>query len=81
MEREYSCFPRSDNSFWLEYEKDDSVSIQLKIEQFQSGSLSSLQNRWIFTEEDLSSTVYVTNNNMDGPVFVSLLAKGKENLK
>lgn len=68
-------------SFWLEYEKDDSVSIQLKIEQFQSGSLSSLQNRWIFTEEDLSSTVYVTNNNMDGPVFVSLLAKGKGKLK
>lgn len=31
--------------FWLEYEKDDSVSIQLKIEQFQSGSLSTLQNR------------------------------------
>ena len=53
----------------------------MKIEQFQSGSLSSLQNRWIFTEEDLSSTVYVTNNNMDGPVFVSLLAKGKGKLK
>ena len=23
--------------FWLEYEKDDSVSVQLKIEQFQTG--------------------------------------------
>lgn len=67
--------------FWLEYEKDDSVSIQLKIEQFQSGSLSTLQNRWIFSEEDLESVVCITNKKMDGPVFVSLLAKGKGKLK
>lgn len=67
--------------FWLEYEKDDSVSIQLKIEQFQSGSLSTLQNRWIFSEEDLESVVSITNKKMNGPVFVSLLAKGKGKLK
>ena len=67
--------------FWLEYEKDDSVSIQLKIEQFQSGSLSTLQNRWIFSEEDLESVVSITNKKMDGPFFVSLLAKGKGKLK
>lgn len=67
--------------FWLEYEKDESVEIQLKIEQFQSGSISTLQNRWVFDEEDLSSIVYVTNEKIDGPVFVSLLAKGKGKLK
>lgn len=67
--------------FWLEYEKDDSVSIQLKIEQFQSGSLSTLQNRWIFSEEDLESIICITNEKTDGPVFVSLLAKGKGKLK
>lgn len=68
-------------NFWLEYEKDDSVSIQLKIEQFQSGSVSSIQNRWIFSEEDLKSVVYITNKKVDGSVFVSLLAKGKGKLK
>ena len=67
--------------FWLEYEKDDSVSIQLKLEQFQSGSLSTLQNRWIFSEEDLESIICITNEKTDGPVFVSLLAKGKGKLK
>lgn len=36
---------------WLEYEKDESVSIELKIEQFEGGSLSSLQNRWIYSEK------------------------------
>lgn len=67
--------------FWLEYEKDESVSIQLKIEQFQSGSISVLQNRWIYSEDDLKSIVHVTNNRMNGPVFISLLAKGKGKLK
>lgn len=42
---------------WLEYEKDESVSIELKIEQFEGGSLSSLQNRWIYSEKDLSSNL------------------------
>ena len=46
------------------------------------GNIPVFQGQTIhFTEEDLSSTVYVTNNNMDGPVFVSLLAKGKGKLK
>lgn len=66
---------------WLEYEKDESVSIELKIEQFASGSLSSLQNRWIYSEKDLSSIVHLNNDKIDGPVFVSLLAKGKGKLK
>lgn len=74
-------FQEQSINFWLEYEKDDSVSIQLKIEQFQSGSISTLQNRWIFSEEDLNSIVYITNKKMDGPIFVSLLAKGKGKLK
>lgn len=74
-------FQEQSINFWLEYEKDDSVSIELKIEQFQSGSISTLQNRWIFSEEDLNSIVYITNKKMDGPIFVSLLAKGKGKLK
>ena len=74
-------FQEQSINFWLEYEKDNSVSIQLKIEQFQSGSVSSIQNRWIFSEEDLKSVVYITNKKMDGSVFVSLLAKGKGKLK
>lgn len=74
-------FKNQSIDFWLEYEKDDSVSIPLKIEQFQSGSLSTLQNRWIFSEEDLESVVSITNKKMDGPFFVSLLAKGKGKLK
>lgn len=67
--------------FWLEYEKDDSVSIKLKIEKFEIGSVSALQNRWIHSEEDLNEIVYVSEDKMDGRVFISLLAKGKGRLK
>ena len=66
---------------WLEYEKDESVSIELKIEQFEGGSLSALQNRWICSEKDLSSIVHLTNDKKNGPLFFSLLAKGKGKLK
>ena len=67
--------------FWLEYEKDDSVSVQLKIEQFQTGLLSNLQNRLVFSEKDLNSLVYIENQEANGSVFVSLHAKGKGKLK
>ena len=67
--------------FWLEYEKDDSVSIELKIEQFQFGSISALCNRWVFSEKDLNSIVSITSEKVSGSLFVSLLAKGKGKLK
>ena len=67
--------------FWLEYEKDDSVSIELKIEQFHSGSISALCNRWFFLEKDLNSIVSISSEKTSGPLFVSLLAKGKGKLK
>ncbi len=67
--------------FWLEYEKSDDVSIKLSIVQFVSGSLSTIQNTWLFDEEDMKDIVYITNNKNDGPVFVSILAKGSGTLK
>lgn len=67
--------------FWLEYEKDPNVSIQLKIEQFQSGSISTVQNQWVFNERDLESVVSIENKKwMD--LFLFLYSQeGKENLK
>ncbi len=66
--------------FWLEYEKEGDVQIQMKIEQFQSGSISTLQNRWIFNEEDMKESSVIENHQWDGSIFLSLLAKGKGKL-
>lgn len=67
--------------FWLEYEKNGSVEIELQIVQFLSGSVSSVQNVWTFTEEELKNPVTVDNQKKAGPLFVSLRAKGSGMLR
>lgn len=67
--------------FWLEYEKDESVEILLKITQFLGGSISTIQQEWNFSEEQLDDVVIVDNQMQYGPVFISLHAKGSGKLK
>ncbi|MDO4514439.1 MAG: accessory Sec system protein Asp2 [Lachnospiraceae bacterium] len=62
--------------FWLEYKKDPQVAIQLEITQFVGGSISGVQNRWTFSEEDMQDVVTIDNPLPEGPIFVSLSAKG-----
>lgn len=66
---------------WLEYEKDDGVEIALEATQFFQGTLSSVQQHWIFSEEELQEVVVLDNQMGNGPVFLSLLAKGTGKLK
>ncbi|MGI6556264.1 MAG: accessory Sec system protein Asp2 [Pseudoramibacter sp.] len=67
--------------FWLEYEKDDSVTIELQIVQFVTGSVSAVQKIWTFDEKAMRRPVTIDNPNQDGPVFVSLNAKGRGKLR
>lgn len=67
--------------FWLEYEKDDSVEIELEIVLFLGGSVTSVQKVWTFSEAQLQDQVTIDNQMQDGPVFVSLRAKGEGSLK
>ena len=67
--------------FWLEYEKTGDIDIKLRITQFRAGSVSEEQNIWEFDEDQLQDIVYITNELPEGPIFVSLLAKGNGELK
>ena len=67
--------------FWLEYEKTGDVEIELKIVQFFAGSVSGIQDEWIFSEDDLREPVTVDNRHKEGPLFVSLNARGTGTLK
>jgi accessory secretory protein Asp2 len=67
--------------FWLEYEKDPTVEIALKITQFRGGYISTIQQEWIFSEEQLNDVIVVDNQMPSGPIFVSLQAKGNGKLK
>lgn len=66
---------------WLEYEKDSNVEIALSVTQFVRGTLSNVQQRWEFSEKDLDNVVVIDNQMESGPIFVSLMAKGKGKLK
>lgn len=67
--------------FWLEYQKDADVEIALSVTQFVQGSLSMVQQKWVFSEKELEDLVVVDNQMADGPIFVSLLAKGSGTLQ
>lgn len=67
--------------FWLEYECDPEVEVALKVVQFRSGSISDIQQSWVFTEDEVDGIMTVDNQMPTGPVFVFLMAKGKGRLK
>ncbi len=62
--------------FWLEYKKSPEVEIALVITQFYSGSLSEIQQKWVFSEKELDEVVTIENQKKNGPLFISLIAKG-----
>lgn len=67
--------------FWLEYSKEGDVEIELQLIQFVSGSVSSIQHIWTFSEEDMRNVVTIENDGYDGPVFASLNARGEGTLR
>lgn len=67
--------------FWLEYEKDPEVSIAMVMVQFQSGSISKIQQTWTFSEEEMQEPVVADNALAAGPVQVFLRAKGNGKLR
>lgn len=66
---------------WLEYRKDSDVEISLCVTQFIQGSLSDVQQKWVFSEAELDDVVLLDNQMANGPIFVSLMAKGKGKLQ
>ncbi len=66
---------------WLEYRKDPGVEIALSVTQFVLGSISGVLQKWEFTEEELNDVVLLDNQKTSGPIFISLLAKGKGSLE
>lgn len=66
---------------WLEYKKDPEVEIALSVTQFLTGSISTEQQRWYFSEQELENCVIIDNQMSSGPIFISLLAKGRGKLQ
>lgn len=61
---------------WLEYEGDPGVEVMLKVTQFVTGSLADISRIWEFSGDDLKD-IMVISNNVKGPLFFSVFAKGE----
>lgn len=66
---------------WLEYEKDDSVEIELEVNLFQSGSISTAVHKWTFTEAELNELIVLEYEQASGNIFISIRAKGNGKFK
>lgn len=66
---------------WLEYRKSPEVEIALTVTQFVQGSIADIQQVWEFSEKELDQIVQIDNQMREGPVFVSLSARGKGELQ
>ncbi len=67
--------------FWLEYEKDEGVSIALELTQLAISSQMEIQQKWEFSEEELDQVVLIDNQLEEGLIFASLQAKGEGRLQ
>ena len=66
---------------WLEYEKDDTVEIEIEITLFRRGDTSNYIRKWIFSGKELDDLIIVDNDMVAGNFFVSIRAKGEGKLK
>lgn len=68
--------------FWLEYRKTGSVSISMNITLLVRGNTSGeVYQKWEFSEEEIEQGIQIDNQMPDGSLFISLLAKGKGEIR
>jgi len=61
---------------WLEYEKDDSVQLEMEVTLYKSGEVATELKSWLFSEKDLDELVTLDNGIHNGGLFISIRAKG-----
>lgn len=67
-------------NFWLEYEKDSSCQLQLRLQFFSSGSLGDLVKEVVYSELDLQSSILLDESDRFYISF-ALEARGKGKIK
>lgn len=66
---------------WLEYEKDETVSIALTVTLFALGSICEVAEKWEFSQEELERGIQLDNRVADGVASLSLSARGEGRLQ
>lgn len=66
--------------YYLEYNKSDSVSVNIEISLYAMGYVSKLIDRIIVSEEELKDVFLIDNKEADCFMFVNIMAKGRGEL-
>ncbi len=66
---------------FLEHLKTENVKVKLRVIQFYNGSVGDVQQIWEYSDEELDEVIHVENHMAQGPIFVSVLAKGEGELR
>lgn len=74
-------FDRQNIDLYFEHRRTGSVEVKLHIYKFYNGSIGDIQRVWEFSQDELDGIVTIDNDEREGPVFVSVLAKGQGTLE
>ncbi len=73
-------FENQSLDLYFEHHRSGSVEIKLRIYKFYNGSVGDISKAWEFSQDELDSVITINNDDQYGPLFVSVLAKGKGSL-
>ncbi len=74
-------FDRQNIDLYFEHKRTGDVEIELRIYKFYNGSVGDIQRVWKFGQNELDDIVTIENDELHGPVFVSVVAKGQGTLE
>lgn len=67
--------------FWVEFETEGSVEIELELTEFLAGSVDRIEDRRVYRMEEMRKLFRFTNTKRKGSLFFSLNAKGNGTLR
>lgn len=74
-------FDRQNIDLYFEHRRTGSVEVKLHVYKFYNGSVGDIQRVWEFSQDELDGIVTIDNDELEGPLFVSVLAKGQGTLE
>lgn len=74
-------FDRQNIDLYFEHKRTGNVEVELRVYKFYNGSVGDIQRVWKFSQNELDGIVSIENDELQGPVFVSVLAKGQGTLE
>ncbi len=74
-------FEKQNIDLYFEHIKTGTVEVELKVYKFYNGSVGDIQRVWKFDNNEVNDIITLKNDEIQGPLFVSVLARGQGSLE